>query len=527
MAALLNIFNEVRSPIATLLAGALLSMPASAQPSITGNRVNCTSGEAAGHACHNVALLSRLMPDRLEAPEVLDMWGWTDSVNGHEYALVGTVNAVAFVDITDPINPEYLGKLPSQDNSTSGWRDLKVFQDHVFVVQDVDGTNGMQVFDLTQLRSPASTPQTFVATAHYDLFDQAHNVAINTATGFAYVVGSDNGPCPLALHMVDITDPLQPAYAGCYRDTSLGDNTSGYTHDVQCVVYHGPDTDHDGSEICILANVDGISVADVSDKSQPRKLSSAEYPDASYAHQAWLSEDHTFLYLNDETDELMRHWLGETPLPGTRTLIWDMTDLDDPVLAAEYFGPTDATDHNLYIKGDTLYMANYASGLRMADISSPTAPVEIAYFDTYPFSDHAGYFGAWTAYPYFASGTVAVTSAFHGLYLLKYDPVGTTAKDPSPKAPAQLATFALGAAYPNPFNQRTTLELSNPVAQSVTIKVHDVAGRTAAVLFSGFLPSGRHLVHLDATRLPSGHYLVIATAGGGRYQAVRTAMRTR
>ena len=497
-----------RTPL--LLLSALGCAPADAQTTITGARVACVDSMAAGHSCHRVDLLSRLMPDRLEADRVLDMWGWTDSISGREYALVATEEAVAFVDVSDPINPAYLGRLPSHDSTRSDWRDLKVYHDYMFVVVDGAGANGLQVFDLTLLRSPPSVPHVFSASARYDGFDQAHNVAVNTATGYAYVVGSNSGACTQGLHMVDIRTPTQPAYAGCFRDHATGNSGDGYTHDVQCVVYSGPDADHTGKELCIGANINGISIADVTDKAQPQKITSVEYPDAAYAHQAWLTEDQRYLFLNDETDELTRHWLSLPPLPGTRTLIWDLLDVDDPVLMHEYFGSTGASDHNLYILGDTLYMANYASGLRIVDIADPAAPVEIAHFDTYPFSDHAGLHGAWTAYPFFGSGTIAITSGHHGLFLAALVADDRTAAETPSAVPSDLTLLP---AYPNPFNQATTLTLHNPVQQQVLVEVRDLLGRLAVVLHRGPLPAGTHVLRFEARTLQSGPYIVAASAG--------------
>ena len=504
-----------------LLTGAVVG----AQHSITGARVDCTDGEAAGHPCHSVDLLSRLMPQELQAEVVLDMWGWTDPVTGREYALVTTDTSVAFVDVSDPINPAFLGLLPSHDHTTSGWRDVKVYQNHAFVVVDGQGANGLQVFDLTQLRAARpQRPTVFSATAHYTQFGQAHNVAINTETGYAYVVGSNTGRCPNGIHMVDVRLPRQPAYAGCFIDQATGRSGDGYTHDAQCVLYHGPDAEHAGKEICIGANLDGISIVDVSEKSKPVRIAGAQYPEAAFTHQAWLSEDHIYLFVNDESDELVRHWTNESPLLGTRTLIWEMEDLDDPVLAAEYFGPTDASDHNLYIRGQTLYMANYASGLRIVDISTPSVPQEVAFFDTYPYSDHAGLHGAWTAYPYFGSGTLAVTSGHHGLFLVTYDSTGVTDRDRTPGAGVR-ESFLFSSAYPNPFKSVTTLTLENPVSQHVTVKAYDLAGRAVVVLHTGVLAAGVHMLWFDGYALPGGTYLIVGTSRAGR--TVRWVTRTR
>ena len=112
-----------------------------------------------------------------------DIWGWTDSQTGKEYALVGMSNGTSFVDISNPENPVYIGRLPTQTNNSS-WRDLKVYQDHVFIVSEASG-HGMQVFDLTQLRNFNGNPFTFSNTAYYSGFGNAHNIFINEDTGFA------------------------------------------------------------------------------------------------------------------------------------------------------------------------------------------------------------------------------------------------------------------------------------------------------------------------------------------------------
>ena len=93
-------------------------------------------------------------------------------------------------------------------------------------------------------------------------FYSAHNIAINEASGYAYVVGSDT--CYGGLHMVDINQPLNPLFAGCH-------SVDGETHDAQCVDYAGPDPDHSGAEICFNANEDTLSIVDVSIKSSTIK----------------------------------------------------------------------------------------------------------------------------------------------------------------------------------------------------------------------------------------------------------------
>ena len=114
----------------------------------------------------------------------------------------------------------------------------------------------MQVFDLTRLRDVPSPPATFTEDAHYDGFGNAHNIVINTGSGFAYGVGTstfNGGP-----HFVNIQDPLNPVAAGGY-----GDNN--YSHDAQVVTYNGPDTDYTGREILKSLEVVPTAMIDISD----------------------------------------------------------------------------------------------------------------------------------------------------------------------------------------------------------------------------------------------------------------------
>ena len=90
------------------------------------------------------------------------------------------------------------------------------------------------------------------------------------------------------------------------------------------------------------------------------------------------------------------------------------------MLAGEYTAAIDATDHNLYIKGNRMYESNYVSGLRVIDISDRLKPKEVAYFDTVPVGAEApGFGGSWSNYPFFKSGTIVVTSGSEGVFVLR------------------------------------------------------------------------------------------------------------
>jgi choice-of-anchor B domain-containing protein len=370
---------------------------------------SCVGGVAAGFPCNNIDLGYWLDIDDIGGGEGNDIWGWTDPLSQDEYALMGRTNGTAFVDVTDPQNPVYLGNLPTHDVNDI-WRDVKVYDDHAFIVSE-SATHGLQIFDLTQLASVVAPPVTFSETFHDAGFGNAHNIAINEATGYAYVVGSDQ--CSGGLLMYDVSTPAAVSVAGCF-------NADGYTHDVQCISYAGPDGDYAGAEICFASNEDSLTIVDVSNKLAPVQVSKTDYAGREYTHQSWVTDDHAWLLQDDEGDELES---GHN----TRTYIVDITDLDAPSFDGFYTSHLPVIDHNQYVVGDYSFQANYAGGLRVLDLSSIAlgALCEVASFDTFPTSDGPNFNGAWSNYPYFASGTVVVSTNI-GLAVLEPNHVGAS-----------------------------------------------------------------------------------------------------
>jgi choice-of-anchor B domain-containing protein len=398
--------------------------PGGLDPIVAGE-VQCEDGKADQFECDQVDILSFLPVAGIgggRGAETNDVWGWTDPQTGREYALVGRTDGTAFIDVSNASDPAYLGNLPKTAGSRgNSWRDIKVYEDHAFIVADGAGEHGMQVFDLTRLRDVTDAPVTFDEDAHYDGIASSHNIVINEESGFAYSVGSNSGgeTCGGGLHMIDIREPTRPTFSGCFADTNTGNQRTGYSHDAMCIEYNGPDTEHVGKEVCFGSNESALSVADVTDKDNPVAISSADYPNVGYAHQGWITEDHRYFFMNDEGDESNSVQAGQ-PMPGTRTLIWDIEDLDDPVMVKEHFGSTFTIDHNLYIKGDLMYQSNYVSGLRILDISDPENPEEVGFFDTVPWSEEVTFDGSWSNYPFFESGTIVVSSGKEGVFFLKH-----------------------------------------------------------------------------------------------------------
>merc|ERR1740120_210529 len=390
------------------------------KPRITGAMTPCVNGMAGSYPCSGIDLLSYIPLTDFSQTRGNDIWGWTDPDTGKEYAIYGVREGVVFVDVSDPVNPQYLVYIRSH-TSASTWRDIKVYNNRAYLVSEASG-HGMQVYDLTQLRGVTSTTE-HSPDAHFGNFGNAHNIVINEDTARAYAVGTYQ--CGGGLYIMDITN-LQPTYAGCF-------SADGYTHDAQCVVYNGPDSEHVGKEICAAFNEDTLTLVDVTDAANPIQLSKAGYSGSRYTHQGWFDEQQAYIYANDELDE------GNSD-PKTRTLIFNCEDLDNPQFVKFFFHDTDAIDHNGYVHNGYMYQSNYCAGAQVLKIWPDHELSPAAYFDVAPSCSAPSFSGSWSIYPYFASGTIVVSGIESGLFVLKFSadftgPPPTTTPVPTPAPP--------------------------------------------------------------------------------------------
>ena len=196
-----------------------------------------------------------------------------------------------------------------------------------------------------------------------------------------------------------------------------------------------------------ISNEDRVVFIDVTNKSEPKLISVFDDYDHQYTHQSWLTDDHKYALLGDELDELDSEYELKVDAK-TRTIVIDLTDLDDPVLHHNHEAETKAIDHNGYVKGTEFFLASYTAGLRVLDVLNidQKSISELGFFNTFhdhsdhdhglpklttiknqdPGADHSGkkgnseaFNGAWSVYPYFKSENIIVSDINSGLFIVK------------------------------------------------------------------------------------------------------------
>ena len=385
----------------------------------------CVDGNAAGFACNNMSLMAHIpLADFPNNPVTAnDIWGHVDLNTEKEYAIIGFSNGVAVVDVTTPTSPEVIGSL---SGLSSIWRDIKVYQYfdtstlrwQAYAYSTTEANEGLTIIDLNDLENGISLVkrQTIDRSAHniyISNLDYGLNVPLAGQEPAVHILGSNNFGGAFRSYTLSDPKTLGPTYSN-----SLG-TQNDYTHDASSIIIddaraqtdcvQGNDTD------CLVIldfNENSLRIWDHTDENQAIELGSSSYPNAEYTHSGWYSEDKQYVIVHDEFDE-QTHGLNTT------INIFDISTLTSPTLVGTWTGSTRATDHNGFVRGNRYYMSNYERGLTVLDITDPSAPLEVGFFDTYPVSNNNGFNGAWGVYPFLPSGNILISDISSGLFIIQ------------------------------------------------------------------------------------------------------------
>jgi choice-of-anchor B domain-containing protein len=329
------------------------------------------TGAAAAQTSYNMVLLKNLD----DYPGGNDCWGY--SANGVEIAIFGHETGTSFVDATDPENAVEVFNLPG---ATSIWRDIKTYQNYAYIVTEGGGVGtGLQIVDLTDPLNPVH-----VTTYTAGGFTTAHNIWIDTAAGYAYACGANGGT-----YVLDLTNPTSPVEVDVFG--------AYYIHDLYVA---------GGRGYAGAISSGSLRVMNTTNPANITTLASHFYSGAA-THNAWPTSNGMFCATTDETG-------------GGHMKIWDVSNLSNITLASEFDTSTEkAIIHNVLIKDDMAYASWYTAGTRVVDLTDPTDPVEVGYYDTHP-APGGAFHGNWGVYPFRSDDVVYASDRQTGLYILRF-----------------------------------------------------------------------------------------------------------
>lgn len=388
----------------------------------------CVDGNAGGFPCENVDLVSHvpLNDFGLNPSAANDIWGHVDLNTGIEYAIIGLRNGAAVVSLENPYEPEIVGEI---DGLRAVWRDIKVYQYfdtsfakwRAYAYVSTDGANdSVTIIDLSDLANGIrevgkSSDDSSLHNIYISNVNYSTGVSINGHTPRLHSMGSDKFGGAHRSYSLANPEMLVPEFSPTEA------TRSDYTHDgTSFIVYDdrvATNCQRDDGECDVFVdfNENEMRLWDQTDGDSTKELGSGRYDYAAYTHSGWWTEDKRYVLVHDELDEQT----SSNPVDRTNVIIFDVADLNNPQYVGRWEGPTPAIDHNGFVRGNRYYMSNYERGMTVLDISNPEQPTEIGYFDSYPVSDNAQFFGAWGVYPFLPSGLILVSDINSGLYVLK------------------------------------------------------------------------------------------------------------
>jgi choice-of-anchor B domain-containing protein len=302
--------------------------------------------------------------------------------DGQEYALLGAQTGTSIINISDADQIEEVAFIPGPP---SNWREITVVNKHAYVTTEGSSPNhpGMQIISLENL------PSATLTATYNNTFNQGHIIQkdIFSPSPYVYVCGTSSTQ---GIHILDVSNPGSPEQVGLYFP-------GYYIHD--CHVR--------GDLLFAAAFYEGtIDIVDISDKTNPTLISRIPDPGAN-THSFSTTEDLNYLIIADELDGL----------PGR---IFDISDLSDPTEVARYTANSASLVHNPYMIGDFCFITHNSEGLRVLDMTDPTVPIEVGYYDTYP-GPSGGFNGLWSACPYYPSGKIIGGNREDGLYVWTFN----------------------------------------------------------------------------------------------------------
>ncbi len=417
-------------------------------------------------------------------------WGYV-APNGREYAIIGCQPGTAFYDITDTTNVHEVGFVASTNpgNTNNLWREMKVYSHYAYLVSEV-ANSGIQIVDLQYLPDSIHYLGKFVIPGH----SSTHS--ISQSGPYLYLNGC-NASFGQGVTIADLSvNPASPVRRGSW-------NTQ-YVHDCRVI--------NDTIWTCNIYDPPGtVTVLNGANKDNLTFIANWVNAPNQFPHNCALSPDHHHIFTTDET----------TSPPG-KLKVWNITNLSNVTLETTWqpTGITTCVVHNVEVYGNYAVIAHYEAGIRIVNIANPTAPTEVAWYDTYPTANAAQELGCWGVYM-FPSGKIIGSDTQSGLFVIRVTVPLTGTNNNNNSIPKD---FALSQNFPNPFNPSTTINYSLPKNTYATIKVYDALGKQVALLEDSYKQAGSYSVTYDASRLSSGMYFYSLTTNDGFSQTKKMVL---
>ncbi|NTX06432.1 LVIVD repeat-containing protein [Myxococcus sp. CA040A] len=267
----------------------------------------------------------------------------------------GTEGGLAVFDVSDPSHPVLKKSITLPGDSF--WNAAWTKDDTLYVASR---NSGVIVFDISNPADPL-----FVRNVPGGAPLDVHTLFVDGNRLYAV----SPGPAPTGETLVfDISTPRDPTLL---NRIVVSDTTSYIPSAHDAFAYQ--------DRLYINHFSSGYVVFDVKDPMSPRELGTYTFQTENSSSMSHAGAVGTF------AGRTIAFEGGEGQ--GTHLRVLDVTDPTNIPLIGTYKLRFHASIHNMILKDKRLYIAYYQEGLRVLDVSIPTNPREIAYFNTFRESD--------------------------------------------------------------------------------------------------------------------------------------------
>lgn len=332
-----------------------------------------------------IRLLGNLNPYPMPGLAYSALWGYT-APNGREYAILGCFNGTSFIDVTDSANIQEVDYLPVPSGvGGSIVREMKTYSHYAYIISEAVSSN-IQVVDLQYL------PDSIRYVGKIVLGNHLSTHTISQSGPYLYLHGG-NAAFTSGIAVVDLSvNPEVPVLRGKWSNLYVHDSRIVNDTIWACNVYDGK-----------------VTIIDARNKDSLRTIRDwVNNPQPNLIHNIALTNDRRYAFVTDEE-----------ALPPGRLRVWNVSDLSN-ITYVTSFDPTpfeSAVVHNVEVYNNFAFLAYYAAGVKVLNISNPENPFEIGWFDTHPESNTTG--GCWAIYYFPVSGKVIASDMSRGLFVLK------------------------------------------------------------------------------------------------------------
>ncbi|MBA3682081.1 MAG: choice-of-anchor B family protein [Bacteroidetes bacterium] len=355
--------------------------------------------KAQTYAASNFTMISLISPETYTnsyGDKYSGCWGWYQASLNKEYAIAGSAAGTYWVDVTNPSTPTVCAFRAGKKTNTI-WREIKTYQNYCYVITDDSGPASFQIFDMQYL--PDSVHKVHDSQV---LFKKGHTLYIDGNKLYVASVTYSNNTTS-TMNVYSLATPSVPVLL---RELKQDITFISTVHDMMPV----------NDTIYASCGNQGMYVLKYNSNNTFTQLGSlTTYSGSGYNHSSALTPNHQTLVFTDEVP---------TGKPIKVANVSNPANIQVLAITNQF---TQTTPHNPFMVSNSLcFMSSYQDGLQLYNISSPSTPTLVGYFDTYyqgggNNNNWTGddYDGQWGSYPYFPSKNIFALDQRNGIFMLK------------------------------------------------------------------------------------------------------------